>query len=434
MRTPPFRRALDLSTEDRPASTGRLLLQAAACCDDDLAPRVEAAEPGVQHRAKLHQLDPHLHCSVLGTCLTASELRKLMTRHMATEGATDLDIHHTAVGLAAQGGDASKALHKALDQRHAGAVRTFAAAKTPVDLAACWQNAWQQGEIQGAYWAVLTHKLVTPELRQTAFGAVHMLSHLMGSANRHEMQRFVALEKENAELHQRLEREQARRVELQQERDQFREQALQSSLDLQTQLAAARAEGRASAEAMAIGPALISLQVTRRERAEEAAETAAREAATLKAQVRELKDKLNALARELAAAEDELHASAQPAGDAIRYGIEGKRLLYVGGRPSSTPSIRDFVARHGGEFLHHDGGIESRKGLLAAQLPKADLVVFPVDCIDHDSALQLKRLCEKQERPYMPLRSASLASLAAALRTEVQATLSDTPRFCLRHG
>lgn len=90
-------------------------------------------------------------------------------------------------------------------------------------------------------------------------------------------------------------------------------------------------------------------------------------------------------------------------------------VFYVGGRPSSTPAIRGVVLRHGGEFQYHDGGLEDRKGLLAAGVGWAELVVFPVDCVDHDSAGNLKRLCLRQGVTYRPLRGASVASLAAAL-------------------
>ncbi len=117
--------------------------------------------------------------------------------------------------------------------------------------------------------------------------------------------------------------------------------------------------------------------------------------------------------------------------------LQSRRVLYVGGRPSSTPAIRDYVQRHGGEFLHHDGGLETRKGLLAALLPRADLVVFPVDCVDHDSVSNLKRLSERHQVPFIALRSASLASFAATLRREltpVDDSSAVPPRFCLKHG
>lgn len=112
-------------------------------------------------------------------------------------------------------------------------------------------------------------------------------------------------------------------------------------------------------------------------------------------------------------------------------------MLYVGARPSSTPSIRRLVEQAGGEWLHHDGGVEDRKGLLAAVLPRADWVLFPVDCIDHDSAQVLERLCVRHGLPYQPLRSASVASFVAAV-VRLDPPLANgaalASAFCLKHG
>lgn len=93
----------------------------------------------------------------------------------------------------------------------------------------------------------------------------------------------------------------------------------------------------------------------------------------------------------------------------------------------------------GGELTVHDGGIEDRKGLLAAALAGADLAVFPVDCIDHDSMATLKRVCERHQVSWHPLRTASLASfveLMMRLHVSAAPALTAVPvsRFCLRHG
>ncbi|ANH67350.1 DUF2325 domain-containing protein [Mitsuaria sp. 7] len=408
------------------------------------APVVEDQPPAdASNRARLHQLDPHLHCSVIGNCLGTAELRRLMSRHVDVTGMSDLDIHHAAVSLAPQGGEVSKALHKALDQRHAGAVRTLAAAADEAALDAAWREAWRRGDIQGAYWAVLTHKAVTVALRQAVFGEVHMLSHLMASANRHDLQRFVTLEKGHAELEDRLEREQARRHDALQERDRMAEQLRQQAIDFERQLAEVRATVPDSTASAGDLPAQVALQTERRERAERVAEDAARQLESLREQLERTQAHARAQAEELTAAEAELQRLSAGTPDAGSDGsalLTGRRILYVGGRPSSTPAIRDFVEGRDGEFLHHDGGLETRKGLLAALLPRADLVVFPVDCIDHDSALNLKRLSERHRVPFLALRSASLASFAAAVRRELvpsgdgAAPGQGAPRFCLRHG
>lgn len=436
MLVPPFKRNL-----------GGLGISAAS---GDMGPGHPAADGCCEHgaagdgshasgmRLKLHEMDALLHCSIVGNCLSPGELRRLMARHITVKGLSDLEIHHTAVRMAGQKGDVSKALHKALDQRHAGAIRLFAAAKDQSTLRECWQQAWVQGDIPGAYWAVLTHKALTADLCQTVFGEVHMLSHLMGAASRHELKRFVALEKENAQLHERLEREQSRRQEAIHTRDRMAQQLRQQAVAFERRLAQHQAQCN---EAPAEISRLVALQTQRRERAEQLAQEAREQLSLLQEQLAHLQEHGRYLCEELAAAEAELqHLSAadnrapSTKNEAL---LHARRVLYVGGRPSSMPAIRDYVHRHGGEFLHHDGGLEDRKGLLESLLPRASLVVFPVDCVDHDSVTKLKRLSERHQVPFIPLRSASLACFAATLKREAAPSAGQgfaSPRICLRHG
>jgi len=69
----------------------------------------------------------------------------------------------------------------------------------------------------------------------------------------------------------------------------------------------------------------------------------------------------------------------------------------------------------GARFLHHDGGIEHSATLMPGLVSRADHLFFPIDCISHDAAAAVKRLCQQLEKPYQPLRTASLATLVSAL-------------------
>src|SRR5262245_15538142 len=86
-------------------------------------------------------------------------------------------------------------------------------------------------------------------------------------------------------------------------------------------------------------------------------QTALREANT---QAQQLRD-------ELAAAEAQVSPPQDTDVDSQRtlpaY-LKGARLLYVGGCPEHIPRIRAFVEEAQAELLHHDGGVEDRKGLL----------------------------------------------------------------------
>ena len=451
MQAPPFRlaRTADASRADDHA--GARLRAADACC----APPSSRQLASSKRRTRLTELDPHLHCSVIGTCLTTHELRKLVPKFtdLDRQHASDLEIHHAAVELAIAGGAGSKALHKALDERYAGAVRRFDQARDEEALLALWNESLKNGDIPPAYWALMTHPYATMSVRQAAFGELHMLSHLVGAANRADIRRLVALEEENAVLRDKVERQQHRLHEISTERDatiaQLGEQLVKLTAQARPQLSAETAgfaeEVKALQEKLAEANARLALHTSRREAAEQ---RAIQEQETAEA-LRESRDQALTL---LKAVQSECHALERTTLDALDQpdtrraglaGVQGKRVVYVGGRPGSNTALKALVTSAGGELIMHDGGVEDRKGLLAAALPGADLVVFPVDCIDHDSMNMLKRVCERHQVDYHPLRTASVASFIdlitrlTAGRSDSQSaatSLRPPSAFCIRHG
>ena len=101
--------------------------------------------------------------------------------------------------------------------------------------------------------------------------------------------------------------------------------------------------------------------------------------------------------------------------DAARIHLNGRSLLYVGGRANQISHIRSTAERLGGTLHHHDGGIDDRNALLAGLVSQADLALFPVDCISHAAMLSLKKLCQHAGKRCIPLRNASLTCFIAAL-------------------
>jgi hypothetical protein len=66
----------------------------------------------------------------------------------------------------------------------------------------------RSGEIPGAYWALLSHPFATDAVVKKAFGDLHMLSHLVGAANRAHIRRLRQLEEQIGELAGKVERQQ----------------------------------------------------------------------------------------------------------------------------------------------------------------------------------------------------------------------------------
>src|SRR5215468_9848980 len=120
------------------------------------------AQPGEGRNGRFRIWDLHtsLHCSIIGTCLTQGELRRLL-RRLKVEGAEtagDHDLHMLGVLLASRPKGGAKLLQKMLDHRHRLAINRFAKAGDEAEVAALWDAAMKGGDIPGAYWA-LTHPL-----------------------------------------------------------------------------------------------------------------------------------------------------------------------------------------------------------------------------------------------------------------------------------
>ena len=153
-------------------------------------------------RRTLFDLSPATHCSILGTCLTLGELRKAVVK-IAGENVRDLsnhEIHTLGVRYAATAGPPSKLLNKILDEKHATTIKRLQKASCEEDLRTAWSQALKDGAIEGAYWAICTHPLASEDLFGSAFGDVHMLSHLVGSANRADVRRLAQLDAERDAL------------------------------------------------------------------------------------------------------------------------------------------------------------------------------------------------------------------------------------------
>lgn len=367
-------------------------------------------------RTKIWEFNSNLHCSIIGTCLSNAELRQVLKKFgMASQDCTDHELHSLAVSLAGRHDDAARQLHKALDHRHKLAVNQFAKADTEAALRALWRDAVRRGDIPGAYWATLTHPLTNQTIIREAFGEVHMLSHLVGSANRADIRRLCLLEADKAALEAKVDRQQQALHEAVVTRDRQIRELRQALAD--------RIVSDATAGAVAATTALHSLVADRERRlaaearrrttledrcqamqAERDAERAARVSAERVCE---------ALRQELEAVEASLAA---PPEDAPSTRLDNVILLYVGGRPNQVAPMRAMVEGLGATFLHHDGGVESHSNLLPGLVSRSDFALFPVDCISHDAANMVKSLCRQAGKRFIPLRSASVTSLLAALQ------------------
>jgi hypothetical protein len=383
-------------------------------------PPLVMVDPRGTRRSRIWDISPSLHCSIIGTCLSAAELRQFFVKlgDVDAKTATDHALHSFGVRAAGQHDLVGKLLHKMLDHRHETAIKRFAKASTTAQVRQLWLQAFEQGGIPGGYWAVLTHPATDRPLIEEVFGQIHMLSHMVGSANRVDITRLRHLERELGERDEKIARQQARLAASAAERSELqgRVEGLEAELRRRATAEPATAEATANgAEAAALLLRLDSEKAhaarlaSRVTEMEEQLQGARKFAATLHKENNQLERELAAMEAALRIA-DTSHGAAGAAGQ----DLQGLTLLYVGGRPGLLDQLKALCAKRGGLLLSHDGGIEENPAALPGLVSRADVALFPVDCVSHAAAGQIKKLCREIGRPFVPLRTASVASFIAA--------------------
>jgi hypothetical protein len=393
----------------------------------DLGP---APEPNGR-RDKIWELSPSLHCSIIGTCLTTGALRQLFGRlnHADAKTASDHELHSRAVRLAGQHDVGGKMLHRMLDKRHEAHVKRFSRAKTTPELRALWLEALERGDIPGAYWAALTHPAADQALLAEIFGEVHMLSHLVGMSNRADIVRLRALERELGERDEKIARQEVRMQRMSRERDALTRRI--DALDCEMKRRQACAAAGTCDDPSLVAALRQRLEGEQARSAQLSGRLAERECvlADREDELRRGLAQAQALRQEIAALEQtlaDLAGSPEEAGETAPK-LDGRRLLYVGGRPRQLDQLRALARRLGGTLLTHDGGLEESTTLLPGLVGQADVALFPVDCVSHRAMTQVKRLCRDAGKPYVPLRGASVASFLMAVGNLGRDALHDAP-------
>jgi uncharacterized protein DUF2325 len=385
-------------------------------------PPLEAVEESSRQRTRIWDLHHSLYCSIIGTCLTTAELRAILLRlHVhGAETADDHGIHQLGVKLVSGPKAGAKHLQKALDRRHKVMLNQCAKAKDAAAVEAFWDDAAKRGDIPGTYWAVLTHPATTHDVVKRVFGEVHMLSHLVGAANRADIRRLRQLEEDNAALAAQAERQQR------QLRDGFtaRDETIRRLTDALARSAGERADAAVSPDTKALADALaerekrLSEEMARRIALARRIEKLSAELAETTRARQSAERERDALAAALAAAEQQIERlmSAEMQEDkGPALDLHDLCVLYVGGRHHQVPQLKGLVEGANGRLLHHDGGVEHNAAMIPGLVSRADIVVFPVDCISHEAAIAVKRSCRLMEKRYVPLRTSSRACLLTGL-------------------
>jgi hypothetical protein len=358
------------------------------------------------------------HCSIIGTCLTMAELRRIVVR-IAGESArkmNDHDIHAAGVRYASTDGLPTKLITKALDEKHASVVRKLSTAEDEAVLRNYWANARQDGMIEGAYWAIATHPLASEAFFNAVFGDVHMLSHLVGASNRADIKKLILLTADKEHLTDELASAQRQMRDGWSRRDR--------ELQILRQMLAERSSPFDDHDGMDERDVINALKKTiaqfekrlqarsaRIRSLERMADDLRRERDAILQEVTKVRGLNQALLADLA----EMERSPDDPDHSLPD-LQGRTVLYVGGVSKGVKFVRSAVERTGAAFLHHDGGQEQATVLLRGLVSRADVILLALDFVSHDAAVICKNLCSQQQKPFMPLSHAGVGSVMRALR------------------
>lgn len=404
--------------------------------------RVSRTSLTLHKRKHIWEVSPSLHCSILGTCLSFSDLSNVVRRGIVRfpNGATDYEIHGAFVELMETRNAASTMVDKMLEKKYRVIALRFRKVDSAEALLTAWEEAWQQNEIPGAYWSVVSHPLFDIDIRRRVFGEVHMLSHLLGASRRTDIRKLHALDKQYATLEgkmalvktvfrRRLKARDSVIAEMQCELNRLKNVERQLALahetifklrrdsgvnDLESEIADLKTDLRKASTRASLAESLLTEM-----------EKTAESGAVINAKALE---RIQSLSQENAALEDELQCALTctenkpDCGSIIEndgVNLCGRRIMYVGGRSNLVRYYRALVERRGGEFIYHDGGIENSMELLKNAMNGADAVICPIDCVSHNACLSVKQACKRMAKPFIPIRSAGLSSLAHGMQAIV---------------
>jgi hypothetical protein len=357
---------------------------------------------GSGNRRRLWQLPTQAHELLVALSFTPAWLRKEVARTLGQvhKGrcvlkGRDVDVLYSVVHDLTTRNPMAEAFQKHLDLRHALAVRRLAKLHEPQALRAAWAEALEADEMPATLWALLTHPLghelestVMYDARAWVFArARHGLAVALGQ---HDAESRAAQARQQAEeLRSRL---------LAQQR-----QAAQAMSALQAEIARLTGE-LARVQRPEVGPAKPAAP----------ARCAVAMAVAAKPQVKSDSPTPFVLPAERPARpQASPTASPKPASPPIE--VRGRRVLCVGGIQHAVARYRGRIENLGGQFEHHDGGLEDSLQALEGRLSRADVVICQAACINHEAYHRVKRHCERTGKPCVYLDRPSLSRFDRAL-------------------
>lgn len=416
-------------------------------------------QSSMSRRKKIWSFNEGHICSVVGTCLRRSELRNLAGKKQfgLGRGSSDFQLHAALVNQVCSRTIMSRTLNKILDKKYRIFINRYAKARDDQSIKMQWDEDVEKGNIPGAYWAIITHPVVSSELLGDIYGQIHMMGHDSHGDYQRDNKILEGLREKVVVLEEVLGSECRHYL----EKKQVLEEALAGRRVIEQQYSVLKRENdelRKANEMLESGLAesLPAIEVkSLKQQVDELRRYNASLCGRIDGLTTDWEDKENLLeiASHTASSLEEINSGLQAEKEELQQEIMsleavmlykmdtscgcsvcedqntercsgpelcGKTVLYVGGQHKMIPHYKKLVEKYGGRFLHHDGGKEVARARLPKMLIGADVVLCPVDCVSHDACNCVKKICKRYHKPFVMMRSSGLSSLTKGLGEVIQ--------------
>lgn len=382
-------------------------------------------------RKKIWDIESAFHCSVIGTCLTLSELRQLYqkSKFNLNKSLNDYELHHLFVHIADEASYPTKKLQNFLDQKYQINIRNLVNISSTEELESCWNISKENGDVAGDFWALVTHPSSSNELLDKIYADIHMLSHLSGATLRLDMETFKRLKTSHIQLQKKYNNIQTSNQKKLNDAlakiDKLKSE-LKNKNELQTRYNSLKykLENSNLSQLDTLQNRLektnhkLKLEIELRQHTESELQ---QENVHYQSAINRLKEsqiKCKQLTSQLnniqSTSDSTLYTDSLTQED-NKINLCGRCILYVGGRNNLCNHFRELVEQRNGQFIHHDGGREEGTNRLNATLSKADIVLCPLNCISHTAMHTIKKHCESYTKPLTYLPRASVSAFTKAL-------------------
>lgn len=380
--------------------------------------------PTGSRRRRLWDLPDNCHCPVVGVCLPLRTMRKLMSKIVGDQLISDYDMHTGAVSVCNSRNHISEVLQRELELRYTVVIKQFKSIKDTPALALRWNQAIEEGDVTGAFWAGLTHPHCNQTLQEKMCRDMHMLQHQAGAHVRVDVAKMNTLIAENGVLTKELGRVQERITRLVNEKmteiTRLNTTLMQLQADIvgkDTEITVLKAD---KAELEMSTPDLMSRvqlneqldYLRERNRELERSQLALKQQLEQSTLARERSEAVELARLQQQQAEQREAAQKRPLQNTD---LQQKIVLCVGGRDGNLGAYRDLIECAGGQFEHHDGGREDNLKQLNSNLTAADVVICQTGCISHNAYWRVKDHCKRHGKPCVFLENPSATSMARSL-------------------